>query len=147
MGEGLKLVFWNLTSWNTTSLNTQIGHSFLCCSKSIAPEHDSGPSAVSTRRWNIDTSSPSKDCVDSLRGSFVKIGTIQRRLAWPLRKDDTHKSRSANSFLPQRIVPTLPSRFLSGKKMVDGTAAEEPMVIWSQRGRTPPQKKIPQTYI
>ena len=30
---------------------------------------------------------------DSLRGSSVKIGTIQRRLAWPLRKDDTHKSR------------------------------------------------------
>ena len=26
---------------------------------------------------------------DSLRGSSVKIGTIQRRLAWPLRKDDT----------------------------------------------------------
>ncbi|URE32187.1 hypothetical protein MUK42_17989, partial [Musa troglodytarum] len=23
-----------------------------------------------------------------------KIGTIQRRLAWPLRKDDTHKSRN-----------------------------------------------------
>ena len=28
----------------------------------------------------------------SLRSS-AKIGTIQRRLAWPLRKDDTHKSR------------------------------------------------------
>ena len=36
---------------------------------------------------------------DSLRGSSVKIGTIQRRLAWPLRKDDTHKSRSVNNFL------------------------------------------------
>ena len=34
---------------------------------------------------------------DSLRGSSVKIGTIQRRLAWPLRKDDTHKSRSVNT--------------------------------------------------
>ena len=33
---------------------------------------------------------------DSLRGSSVKIGTIQRKLAWPLRKDDTHKSRSVN---------------------------------------------------
>ena len=30
---------------------------------------------------------------DSLRGSSVEIGRIQRRLAWPLRKDDTHKSR------------------------------------------------------
>ena len=32
--------------------------------------------------------------MDSLRGSSVKIGTIQRRLAWPLRKDDALKSRS-----------------------------------------------------
>ena len=37
--------------------------------------------------------------LDSLRGSSVKTGTIQRRLAWPLRKDDTHKSRSGNHFL------------------------------------------------
>ena len=29
--------------------------------------------------------------------SHDKIGTIQRRLAWPLRKDDTHKSRSVNN--------------------------------------------------
>ena len=35
---------------------------------------------------------------DSLRGSSVKIGTIQRRLAWPLRKDDTHKSRRVHNF-------------------------------------------------
>ena len=31
--------------------------------------------------------------LDSLRGSSVKIGTIQRILAWPLRKGSTHKSR------------------------------------------------------
>ena len=31
---------------------------------------------------------------DSLRGSSVKIGTTQRRLAWPLRQDDTPKSGS-----------------------------------------------------
>ena len=37
--------------------------------------------------------------MDSLRGSSVNIGTMQRRLAWPLRKDDTHKSRSVNNFL------------------------------------------------
>ena len=36
--------------------------------------------------------------MDSLRGTSVKIGTIQRRLAWPLRKDDTHKSRSVPNF-------------------------------------------------
>jgi hypothetical protein len=29
-------------------------------------------------------------------GTSVKIGTIQRRLAWPLRKDDTHKSRNGS---------------------------------------------------
>jgi len=28
-----------------------------------------------------------------------KHRAIQRRLAWPLRKDDTHKSRSVNNFL------------------------------------------------
>ena len=33
---------------------------------------------------------------DFLRGSSVRIGTIQRRLALPLRKDDMHKSRSVN---------------------------------------------------
>ena len=30
---------------------------------------------------------------DSLRGSSLKAGTIQRRFAWPLRKDDTHNTR------------------------------------------------------
>ena len=34
--------------------------------------------------------------VDSLRGRSVKIGTNQRSSAWPLRKDDTHESRSVN---------------------------------------------------
>ena len=34
--------------------------------------------------------------MDSLRGLSVKIGTIQRSLAWPLHKDDACKSRSVN---------------------------------------------------
>ena len=39
-------------------------------------------------------------CVDSLRGTSDKIGIdTQRRLAWPLRRDDTHKSGSVSSFL------------------------------------------------
>ena len=46
--------------------------------------------------------------LDSLRGSSVKIGTIQRRLAWPLRKDDTHKSRSVTNFLFFRTVSGQP---------------------------------------
>ena len=33
---------------------------------------------------------------DSLRGSSVKIGTVQRILAWPLRKDDVHRPRGVN---------------------------------------------------
>jgi hypothetical protein len=31
----------------------------------------------------------SKPCLLSLRVTYEKIGTIQRRLAWPLHKDDT----------------------------------------------------------
>ena len=34
------------------------------------------------------------DCLRALN----KIGNIQRRLAWPLRKDDTHKSRKTYPF-------------------------------------------------
>ena len=48
--------------------------------------------------WAPCLQSSPEVCLDSLRGSSVKIGTIQRRLAWPLRKDDTHKSRSVNNF-------------------------------------------------
>ena len=35
--------------------------------------------------------------LDSLQEPSGKIGTIQRRLAWPLRKDDTHKSSGSGS--------------------------------------------------
>ena len=41
-------------------------------------------------------------CADvggSRRGSSGKLGTIQRRLPWPLRNDDTHESRSVNNCL------------------------------------------------
>ena len=41
--------------------------------------------------------------------TLIKIGTIQRRLAWPLRKDDTHKSRKDRyfffAFLPSPDTP------------------------------------------
>ena len=50
--------------------------------------------------------------LDSLRGSSVKIGTIQRRLAWPLRKDDTHKSRSVNNFFDSRRACNSPGHSL-----------------------------------
>ena len=35
--------------------------------------------------------------MDSLRGSSVKIGTMQRVLAWPLRKDDTRKNTKSGA--------------------------------------------------
>ena len=37
--------------------------------------------------------------------SYDKIGTIQRRLAWPLRKDDTHKSRTYHFFFSRAMTP------------------------------------------
>ena len=42
---------------------------------------------------------------DSLRGSSVKIGTILRILAWPLSKDDTHKSRSVTTMISRSFAP------------------------------------------
>jgi len=59
-------------------------------------EVESAPPGLVSRRWA--PTSP-----DSLRGSSVKIGTIQRRLAWPLRKDDTHKSRRVHNFFAAEI--------------------------------------------
>ena len=55
----------------------------------ITHPHESEQSA-SDRKLSVLT--------DSLRGPSVRIGTIQRRLPLPLRKDDTHESRSANIF-------------------------------------------------
>jgi len=40
----------------------------------------------------------------SLRGSSVRIGKIQRRFAWALRNDDTHKSRSVNNLMRGHVV-------------------------------------------
>ena len=55
---------------------------------------------------------------DSLRGSSVKIGTIQRRLAWPLRKDDTHKSRSVNNFFVMLPVCSIDSTWSQDRASV-----------------------------
>ena len=68
--------------------------------------------------------------LDSLRGSSVKIGTIQRRLAWPLRKDDTHKSRSVSNFfaapMPAQLWGDLPVEVLSSSLELHSNMA--PMV-------------------
>ena len=77
--------------------------------------------------------------LDPLRRSSVKIGTIQRRLAWPLRKDDTHKSRSVNNFLQHNLIlfwvasllgqlSTRPGCFLADQ--VSGHRKEHLYVVW-----------------
>ena len=48
---------------------------------------------------------------DSLRGSSVKIGTKQRRLAWPLRKDDTHRIVSRSRDFVSNVERTTVWRF------------------------------------
>ena len=63
------------------------------------PERDAQhwwPSGLADRQAGRDA----RRQPDSLRGSSVKLGRIQSRLAWPLRKDDTHKLRSGNNNLP-----------------------------------------------
>ena len=42
--------------------------------------------------------------MDSLRGSSVTIGTMQRKFAWPLRKDDTLKSGSVNNYYKRETI-------------------------------------------
>jgi len=54
------------------------------------------------QRHSLFVSSP-----DPLRGVSEKIGTIQRRLAWPLRKDDTHKSRMYHFFGNCYLITTI----------------------------------------
>ena len=50
-------------------------------------------------------------------GTFVKIGTIQRRLAWPLRKDDTLCSRNGSKVFLTDGGLSFPSRsFLSSRR-------------------------------
>ena len=53
--------------------------------------------------------------LDTVRGSSVTIGTIQRRLAWPLRKDDTHKSISVNNFLIELKARTAGTNLRNGQ--------------------------------
>ena len=63
--------------------------------------------AVATAARGVYVSTFRHCLTEPLRRSSDKIGTIQRRLAWPLRKDDTHKSRKyetleCHSYCPNR---------------------------------------------
>ena len=84
-----------------TEIDTLLFHFFLIRTKSSAqPDRDLEISIASnyslplyklnyTRMLFLQT-----DVSDVKAVSYDKIGTTQRRLAWPLRKDDTHKSRT-----------------------------------------------------
>ena len=75
-----------------------------CDRQPLEKNSDARCAGLGCHRKNSPSSSrrlPFFFILDSLRGSSVKIGTIQRKLAWPQCKDDTHKSRSVNSFFAQ----------------------------------------------
>ena len=40
----------------------------------------------------------------SIRNTYTKIGTIQRRLAWPLRKDDTQNREAFHIFCVKNTI-------------------------------------------
>ena len=49
--------------------------------------------------------------------TYTKIGTIQRRLAWPLRKDDTQNREAFHIFCPH--VTKFENYFTFGVTLVD----------------------------
>ena len=81
--------------------------------------------------------------MDSLRGSSVEIGTMRRRLAWPLRKDDTHESRSVSNFdvrantdpMTLRMVLRYGRRYLHTRGSVPRLQhlfSRQGVVVWDQ---------------
>ena len=57
-----------------------------------------GATSLVAHPMDADITTLSLEFYRACSGStYIKIGTIQRRLAQPLRKDDTHKSRSVNN--------------------------------------------------
>ena len=82
-----------LTLSNGFGLRHSVGRGFKCCQRNIS----SFWPGLQLRECKLAKKNARISISDSLRGSSVKIGTIQRRLAWPLRKDDTHNSRSVNN--------------------------------------------------
>ena len=51
-------------------------------------------------------------------GSSATIGTIQRRLAWPLRKDDTYKSRMYRTSA-KYVLACISHRIEETKELID----------------------------
>ena len=90
-----RLVLGSGTAWEPLRVLTALGPLVL-----ILMSNSAKPSLDRSRLYHCPC--PNSRCY-RIRGfpsgfPSVKIGTIQRRLAWPLRKDDTHKSRSVTNF-------------------------------------------------
>ena len=66
--------------------------------------------------------------------TYIKIGTIQRRLAWPLRKDDTQIREAFQIFsnLKRQCSRTL------AMLLINMWDAVEPAVCWLKLGRARP---------
>ena len=92
-------------------------------SSSPADSNLSGSPITVLRRKHVFISDP-------LRGSSVKIRTIQRRVAWPLRKDATHKSRG--------VIITFAVQFLARPSVFE--LSDGRLVFWlmSIRADMPP---------
>ena len=53
--------------------------------------------------WYINSFEKLISCIP--RNTYTKIGTIQRRLAWPLRKDDTQNREAFHIFCTAPQIP------------------------------------------
>jgi hypothetical protein len=80
-------------------------------------------------RFNLYTNSTGLWVSGVKTVSYDKIGTIQRRLAWPLRKDDTHKSRTYHFFeqLHTHTHPHTPKMAVPGFE--PGSSGSQPLML------------------
>ena len=63
-----------------------------------------GATSLVAHPMDADITTLSLELYRACSGStYIKIGTIQRRLAWPLRKDDTQIREAFQIFLPPLI--------------------------------------------
>ena len=71
-------------------------------------------------------------CKRTPSGASVKLGTIQRRLAWPLRKDDTHNSRGSggdSTVARWPMPPPTPKSLSTATDNSDNHDSEQPSAI------------------
>ena len=61
-------------------------------------------------------------------GTSDETGTIQRRLAWPLRKDDTHKPRNGSIFFFAFFALDLATQFYQNTLRIDHFPTNNPVL-------------------